>query len=158
MKRLRGSYQRHHTWWFKRWLVQAECDKHGKSAKKSGPNIYLQCHCGHINCPCCNLLMNLEITDPTLLQWLSLVTWRTFWKPGTLEITKPTNPTLPQWFWFSEITETWKNRVVSVKVTRNTRIQKDQTKYIGNGQRSNIASSLDLPLLSLSAEGCPGYF
>ena len=31
--------------------------------------IFFQCHCGHINCPCCNLLMNLEITDPNLLQW-----------------------------------------------------------------------------------------
>ena len=31
--------------------------------------IFSQCHCGHINCPCCNLLMNLEITDPNLLQW-----------------------------------------------------------------------------------------
>ncbi|XP_023323555.1 uncharacterized protein LOC111697697 [Eurytemora carolleeae] len=28
----------------------------------------LQCDCGHINCPCCNLLMNLEVTDPSLLQ------------------------------------------------------------------------------------------
>ena len=27
-----------------------------------------QCGCGHINCPCCNLLMNLEMTDPSLLQ------------------------------------------------------------------------------------------
>lgn len=31
-------------------------------------NFYFQCHCGHINCPCCNLLINLEITDPNILQ------------------------------------------------------------------------------------------
>ena len=38
-----------------------------------------QCHCGHINCPCCNLLMNLEITDPDLLQWqghILLLQWQ----------------------------------------------------------------------------------
>ncbi len=27
----------------------------------------LQCDCGHINCPLCNLMMNLEMTDPALL-------------------------------------------------------------------------------------------
>lgn len=37
--------------------------------KMSCPNdSTLQCYCGHIDCPCCNLLMNLEITDPEILQ------------------------------------------------------------------------------------------
>ena len=27
----------------------------------------VQCDCGHINCPLCNLMMNLELTDPTRL-------------------------------------------------------------------------------------------
>ena len=30
-------------------------------------NSTVQCDCGHINCPLCNLMMNLELTDPTLL-------------------------------------------------------------------------------------------
>ena len=30
-------------------------------------NSLVQCDCGHINCPLCNLMMNLELTDPTLL-------------------------------------------------------------------------------------------
>ena len=25
----------------------------------------VQCDCGHINCPMCNLMMNLELTEPT---------------------------------------------------------------------------------------------
>ena len=28
----------------------------------------LQCHCGQIECPCCNLLLSLETTDPDILQ------------------------------------------------------------------------------------------
>ena len=28
-------------------------------------NSTVQCDCGHINCPMCNLLMNLELTEPT---------------------------------------------------------------------------------------------
>ena len=31
-------------------------------------NTKFQCHCGQIECPCCNLLLNLQITDPTILQ------------------------------------------------------------------------------------------
>ena len=27
----------------------------------------VQCDCGHINCPLCNLMMNLELTDPNQL-------------------------------------------------------------------------------------------
>jgi len=30
-------------------------------------NSTVQCDCGHINCPLCNLMMNLELTDPSLL-------------------------------------------------------------------------------------------
>ncbi|TRY70460.1 hypothetical protein TCAL_17335 [Tigriopus californicus] len=28
----------------------------------------VQCDCGHINCPLCNLMMNLELTDPNVLK------------------------------------------------------------------------------------------
>ena len=28
-----------------------------------------QCYCGHDDCPFCNLLLNLERTDPNLLMW-----------------------------------------------------------------------------------------
>ena len=28
-------------------------------------NSLVQCDCGHINCPMCNLMMNLELTEPT---------------------------------------------------------------------------------------------
>ncbi len=31
-------------------------------------NSTTQCDCGHINCPFCNLMMNLELTDPTVLK------------------------------------------------------------------------------------------
>ncbi|CAB4062797.1 unnamed protein product [Lepeophtheirus salmonis] len=31
-------------------------------------NSTTQCDCGHINCPMCNLMMNLELTDPDLLK------------------------------------------------------------------------------------------
>lgn len=31
-------------------------------------NSTMQCDCGHINCPFCNLMMNLELTDPSQLQ------------------------------------------------------------------------------------------
>ena len=31
-------------------------------------NSTVQCDCGHINCPLCNLMMNLELTDPSLLK------------------------------------------------------------------------------------------
>ena len=31
-------------------------------------NSTTQCDCGHINCPFCNLMMNLELTDPSVLK------------------------------------------------------------------------------------------
>lgn len=31
-------------------------------------NSTMQCDCGHINCPLCNLMMNLELTDPNVLK------------------------------------------------------------------------------------------
>ena len=31
-------------------------------------NSTMQCDCGHINCPMCNLMMNLELTDPNVLK------------------------------------------------------------------------------------------
>ena len=35
-------------------------------------NPLVQCYCGHDDCPFCNLLLNLERTDPNLLMWLPL--------------------------------------------------------------------------------------
>jgi len=32
-------------------------------------NSTLQCYCGHNDCPFCNLLLNLERTQPDLLMW-----------------------------------------------------------------------------------------
>lgn len=31
-------------------------------------NSTMQCGCGHINCPLCNLMMSLELTDPNVLK------------------------------------------------------------------------------------------
>ena len=38
-------------------------------------NSLVQCDCGHINCPMCNLMMNLELTEPTWNQnWNNIKT------------------------------------------------------------------------------------
>ena len=68
------------TWWTLRmtqhYRFEQDVHKYAKYYNQANivwnNNPLVQCYCGHDDCPFCNLLLNLERTDPNLLMWLPL--------------------------------------------------------------------------------------